>query len=102
MAAKDDKGLSAVVAGHDAVRLPFVRDASQSSADDGRMPRAVNDDWPVAGLTWSLGEIGNDPFVRVAMIAYDDEYSLKFMGRKLASVTIGSMVRLPTPSMLML
>jgi hypothetical protein len=83
VAATDQPGLSAVVGGHDAVRKQFARSGTQPSREDKRMPRAANDDWPVASLAWSLGKVAAEPVTRVALIAYDDQYSIEYLGTKL-------------------
>jgi hypothetical protein len=51
--------------------------------DDARMPRAAGDDLPVSAFVFDLGTVGAASASRRLMLAYDDEYSLKFMGRKL-------------------
>ncbi len=37
----------------------------------------------VAALSFALGKVGNRPVSRMAMLAYDDLYSIQFMGRNL-------------------
>lgn len=52
-------------------------------ADDTRMPRAVADEMPTMAAAIPLGKVAAKPVRRVAMLAYDDEYSINFMGQKL-------------------
>lgn len=51
--------------------------------DDQRMPRAANDSSPVGAIAFNFGKVRKDTSSRTLMLAYDDEYSLTLMGRKL-------------------
>lgn len=50
---------------------------------DKRMPRAVSDQTPTMATAMPLGKVGTRPMRRRAMLAYDDEYSINYMGQKL-------------------
>jgi hypothetical protein len=47
------------------------------------MPRPANEDWPVVACRMDLGAVGSDPVERVVTLAYDDIFSIEFMGHKL-------------------
>jgi hypothetical protein len=51
--------------------------------DDSKTPRSINEADPVAALTFSLGKVGAMTVSRRAMLAYDDLYSIQFMGKNL-------------------
>lgn len=50
--------------------------------DDARMPRPANQDWPVIACSFRI-EVGKEPQSRWLMLAYDDEYSIEYLGTKL-------------------
>jgi hypothetical protein len=71
-----------VVAPH-SVREQFADTGMVPETDDTTMPRAANDDWPVIVCTMDLGAVGSEPVERVAVVAYDDIFSIEYMGQKL-------------------
>ncbi len=87
VAAPNQKGMSMAIAGHEKARLAFAEDGSLPETDDTRMPRPANDDWPVTACMFDLGSIGGPktlkPETRLLMLAYDDEYSIEYLGTKL-------------------
>jgi hypothetical protein len=61
----------------------FVARGELPDHDDAGMPRAA-DDSPVAlAFAFPLGRVGSEPISRHVMIAYDEIYAIKFLGRKL-------------------
>jgi hypothetical protein len=72
-----------VIASDTAARGGFVRDGRLPGADDGRMPRAANDAWPVLACTFDLGRVGAEPVSRFLMLAYDELYAIEYFHRKL-------------------
>ncbi len=76
-------GASAAIGSHDACTQAFREKGSVPDADDARMPRAVNDDLPVAAFAFDLGSVKNRPVSRWLMLAYDDLYSINYFGQKL-------------------
>jgi hypothetical protein len=53
-------------------------------ADDAPTPRAASgDDMPVSAFVFDLGNVGAAPMSRHLLLAYDDEYSIEYFGRKL-------------------
>ena len=47
------------------------------------MPRAANDQSAVLAFVFPLGSVAAEPVSRHVMIAYDEIYAQKFLGRKL-------------------
>jgi hypothetical protein len=61
----------------------FVQEGGLPADDDQHMPRAVKDDLPVAAFGFELGKVAAEPVSRHLLLAYDDEYSISYFGRKL-------------------
>ena len=61
----------------------FVEHGNLPAKDDARKPRAVNDDQPTMAVVLDFGKVGLEPQSRMAMVAYDEVYSIKFFGKKL-------------------
>jgi hypothetical protein len=66
-----------------AVRNAFASTGKLPDSDDTRMPRAVNDNWPVLACTYDLGEVGEKTVSRHVMLAYDEIYAIEYLQRKL-------------------
>ncbi len=75
--------VTAVVAGHEDARRGFVEHGGIPSIDSPRRPRACNDDWPVTAMRWDVGQVGDQPVQRRLILAYDDVYSVEYLGRRL-------------------
>jgi len=73
----------AAVGASDALVEAYVARGALPADDDARMPRAANDRQPVLGFLFELGKVGTATVSRHLMIAYDEIYSIKFLGRKL-------------------
>jgi hypothetical protein len=72
-----------VMRGH-GVRDTFARKGVLPDTDDLRMPRAANDEYPVLACALDLGRVdASATAMRWLMVAYDDEYSLEYMQRRL-------------------
>ena len=53
-------------------------------ADEPSKPRSASgEDMPVSAFTFDLGKVGAAPASRHLLLAYDDEYSIEYFGRKL-------------------
>jgi hypothetical protein len=76
-------GTSAVIGADKACSKTFVEKGELPSKDDTRMPRAANDEMPAAALVLDFGKVAAEPVSRWLMLAYDDEYSINYFGRKL-------------------
>jgi hypothetical protein len=61
----------------------FVDHGCLPSADDTRMPRAVNDKQPVLAFVFDLGNITATPVTRQVIVAYDEMYAIKYFGKPL-------------------
>jgi hypothetical protein len=61
----------------------FSARGALTSEDDQRFPRRSNDDEPNLGLSLDLGTVRNSSVSRHIMLAYDEIYSINFLGRKL-------------------
>lgn len=66
-----------------ALETGFAARGTLPAADDTRQPRAVEKGEPVAALAFALGKVGNRSVSRMAMLAYDDIYSIQYMGHNL-------------------
>jgi hypothetical protein len=86
VAASKDENASMCITGHDKARQAFAKTGRVPTTDDTRMPRAANDDWPVTACVFDLGSIVGESKTRTwrhIMLAYDDEYSIEYLGEKL-------------------
>jgi len=82
VAALAGKGLQSSLSPQDEALASWGRTGNLPPSDDTAKPR-VADRSPVAALAFNLGRVGARPASRTWMIAYDDEYSVNWMGRKL-------------------
>ncbi|HVS36657.1 MAG TPA: DUF4965 domain-containing protein [Gemmataceae bacterium] len=70
-------------AGARACTRAFIQ-SGELPADDRPTPRAAGgDDPPVSALVFNLGDVGAATASRHLLLAYDDEYSIEYFGRKL-------------------
>lgn len=72
-----------VVTPAEQARDDFAAGRDIPKADEARRPRAVNDGWPAMVFTFDLGKVGKQPVTRWSMLAYDDEYSIRYFGARL-------------------
>ncbi|MBL7222448.1 MAG: DUF5127 domain-containing protein, partial [Candidatus Brocadiae bacterium] len=83
VAVPDGGGVSTVLTGHENARLGFAEKGALPNRDDLRMPRPAKDDWPVAAVAFDLGAVGAQPVARHLLLAYDDLWSIAFLGKRL-------------------
>jgi hypothetical protein len=84
LAAKDeDSKTDSILAGGTLSRRTFAESGHLPEADDLRMPRSANDDWPVAAFAFDMGEVGEKPVSRTLLLAYDDLFSIEYLNRRL-------------------
>jgi len=83
LAVPDAGGQQNVMTSHAAARGGFAADGRLPERDDGRMPRAASDDWPVLAWALDLGPVGEAPVSRYAVLAYDDVWSIELLGTRL-------------------
>jgi hypothetical protein len=83
VAAANFKGLQSVLASRESAQTAWGKTGKLPASDETAKPRPANDRSPVAALAFDLGKVGSEPVSRTMMIAYDDEYSINWMGRRL-------------------
>ncbi|MDF2440988.1 MAG: hypothetical protein JWN98_1972 [Abditibacteriota bacterium] len=83
VAAPNVRGLQSVLTSRANAQEVWARTGRLPAADDTAKQRTANDRSPVAALTFNVGAVGAQPVSRTMMLAYDDEYSINWMGRKL-------------------
>jgi hypothetical protein len=72
----------AIVAGG-AGRDAFAAGRNLPEAGGAPDPRPAGDEGPALAFAFDLGQVGAEPRSRFLMLAYDDLYSIRYMGRKL-------------------
>lgn len=75
-----------IAAGNQSYREDFLQTGSFPQADDLEIPRTPQSHHPPAptlNVALPLGNVGTAPVVRHLLLAYDDIYSVEYMGRKL-------------------
>jgi hypothetical protein len=82
-ATPEDTSVRCAVASDKAARGSFAAGKPLPTADNERMPRAVNDEWPVMAFTCELGKIDAEPEPWHVILAYDDLYSIELLGKRL-------------------
>jgi hypothetical protein len=83
VAAPDDKSVRGAIVSDKLARGNFAEGKPLPDADDARMPRAARDEWPVAAFTLDLGKVGEQTVSRHIILAYDDIYSIEYLGTRL-------------------
>jgi len=83
VAVPDIEGNRTSICGHEAARAAFRDGGELPEADDARMPRPANDDWPVIACSMDLGRVGAESARRMVALAYDDIYSIEYMHQRL-------------------
>ncbi len=78
-----EEGVTTVVTGADGARGSFAEQGSIPAADDTRMPRAAQDEWPVMICRFDLGRVEAQPVSRHLTLAYDDLYSIEYFHKHL-------------------
>ena len=86
LAAPTQKGLQSVLSAREDAQGMWARTGNLPTVDDTNQPRTPNDGAPVAALALDVGKVGAQPVKRTVMFAYDDEYSLNWMGRSVRPV----------------
>jgi len=64
-------------------RTPFSATGSFVQQKDEDLPRRVADDAPVLAISFDLGTLDDTPINRWLVIAYDDEFAIKYFGQNL-------------------
>lgn len=77
------QGGSAVIGPADEMRRQFANDGTIPQKDDEARPRAANQGWPALACTLDFGKVAKDDVARRVMIAYDDDFGIEYMTKKL-------------------
>jgi len=77
-----DDNCRIVITSHDA-REQFAQAGTIPAKDDTNMPRPADDNWPVIACTMILDTGKSGPTEKTITLAYDDIFSIEYMGRKL-------------------
>jgi predicted methyltransferase len=72
-----------VISDDKSARGSFAGGGRLPGSDDTRMPRPANKDWPVTACAFDLGKVGTERVSRWLMLAYDDLYSIQYLGKNL-------------------
>jgi hypothetical protein len=83
VAVPNGEGVSTVIASDVSARTTFAKDGTLPKEDDTDMPRPANKDWPVLACAIEVGNVAHEQVSRHILIAYDDEYSIEYLGTKL-------------------
>ncbi len=79
-----EKGVASnVVASHHAVRNAFINDGKLPEKTDLTFPRKCEANWPVMAVEFNCGAVGEQAVEKRLILAYDDEFSLVYLGEKL-------------------
>lgn len=65
------------------IRKQFVRSGKISPSGKLAMPQEVRENHPVMAFTWECGDVDADEMSNLAVLAYDDVYSIEYFGDKL-------------------
>ncbi len=82
LAAPNQSGLQSVLAPRENAQMAWARNGQLPARDVAATPTIANRA-PVAALAFNVGKVGATPVARTLMVAYDDEYSINWMGRNL-------------------
>lgn len=74
---------AAAAAGSSASLVGAFVEGRALTAEPDAAPRAADDREPVLAFAFDLGKVGPKPVARRLMIAYDEIYSINYLGRKL-------------------
>ncbi len=82
LAAPNQSGLQSVLASRENAQAAWSKSGQLPTRDVAATPTIANAA-PVAALAFNVGQVGATPVARTLMVAYDDEYSINWMGRNL-------------------
>ncbi|MDP4188767.1 MAG: DUF4965 domain-containing protein [Bacteroidota bacterium] len=72
-----------LVSDRDGLFRSFISNGTLPESSNMSQPRKVNDGWVSMGTSWDLGKVGADGAKSLAMIAYDDIYSIRYFDANL-------------------
>ena len=82
LAALKDSDAQLAIVGRNDARKMWAKTGNLPASDAAATPTLANAA-PVAALSFNVGKVGARPVSRTLMLAYDDEYSINWMGRNL-------------------
>ncbi|PRP84488.1 hypothetical protein PROFUN_08073 [Planoprotostelium fungivorum] len=83
VAVEKESGARAVIATDTTCRQSFRDKGVIPTTMDMRMPRIVNDSWPVNAVSWSFTVSDSNPVTKTLIFAYDDIVSMMWFGTPL-------------------
>ncbi len=83
VATPNQPGLQTYLGNGDACRGSLLTNSPLPKPDDSAMPRPAGEAFPSATVTFDLGKVDETPVSRYVIFAYDDLYSIEFMGQRL-------------------
>ncbi len=83
LAVPNQAGIITRLSSDEECRESFAREGWLPVRDDFRMPRSVEDAYPVAAVAFDLGNVAAAETSRWMMLAYDDQFSIEYFYRKL-------------------
>ena len=84
LAAQQSERLSTAIGPAGELRGRFSEDGSLPGSDDASGHRAGNDRWPAQACVVDFGSVGAMPAEAFIMLAYDDQFAIEFLHRRLA------------------
>jgi hypothetical protein len=83
LAVPEDRSVETRIAAAPVTRDRFVAFGKLDGPDDADMPRPAERDWPVCAAAFDCGEVSSQSVEKWLMLAYDDLYSIQYMGKNL-------------------
>ena len=71
------------LAPHSNAMRAFIQHGNLPESDDLNMPRPARRHMPALAYVADLGQVGRDPVSRHVLLAYDDEFSIEYLERRL-------------------
>ena len=82
LAAPKQSGLQSVLASREKAQAAWARSGALPTTNESATPTLASRA-PVAALSFDVGQVGAQPVARTLMVAYDNQYSINWMGRPL-------------------
>ncbi|HEV3166307.1 MAG TPA: DUF4965 domain-containing protein [Isosphaeraceae bacterium] len=83
LATPRNDGTSTVLAHAEDTRSAFAASGKLPDADDNQMPRPASENWPVLAFAFDLGKVGSEIASRHVLLAYDELFSVEYLGKRL-------------------
>jgi hypothetical protein len=82
-AAAPTEQVDAAIGARATLEEAFLQRIGLPRVEDRRMPRPAKEDEPCLGFSFFLDRVGAEPVSRHVLLAYDEIFAIKFLGRKL-------------------